>query len=251
VLVVVVLAIVGVSMLSPPSFLVGPGLLGVLACSALGVGLYRAFGGARGDDPARVIARATLALIVVVAALGTGAGVGLLAALGGGPAIAVISIVAGFGLIAAGLLGGPKWLILPVIVLVLPLAVVSAADLDLRGGVGQREYRPASLAELRREYRLGVGHVELDLRGVPLPAQPTEVRVRLGMGEAIVHMPEGACVATAARVGAGAVNIPGRTPDHGLDLDVAGGPAHARLVVKADVGIGQVQVDGPGGASCA
>ncbi|HET6551190.1 MAG TPA: PspC domain-containing protein [Solirubrobacter sp.] len=251
VLVMVVLAVVGFSMLSPPSFLIGPGLLVVVVCSALGVGLYRAFGGARGDDPARVIARATLVLIVVVAALGTGAGVGLLAALGGGPAIAVISIVAGFGLIAAGLLGGPKWLILPVIVLVLPLAVVSAADLDLRGGVGQREYRPASVSDLRPEYRVGVGQVDLDLRGMPLPAQRTEVRVRVGMGEALVHVPDGACVTTAARVGAGAVDLPDRAPSHGFDLDVPAAPGSARLVVKADVGIGHVQVDGTGGASCA
>jgi phage shock protein PspC (stress-responsive transcriptional regulator) len=251
VLVMVVLAVVGFSMLSPPSFLIGPGLLVVVVCSALGVGLYRAFGGARGDDPARVIARATLVLIVVVAALGTGAGVGLLAALGGGPAIAVISIVAGFGLIAAGLLGGPKWLILPVIVLVLPLAVVSAADLDLRGGVGQREYRPASVSDLRPEYRVGVGQVDLDLRGMSLPAQRTEVRVRVGMGEALVHVPDGACVTTAARVGAGAVDLPDRAPSHGFDLDVPAAPGGARLVVKADVGIGHVQVDGTGGASCA
>ena len=57
------------------------------ASSALA--LYRAFGGERGDDPARMIARATLVLLVLVAALGAATGVGLIAALGGGPAIAV------------------------------------------------------------------------------------------------------------------------------------------------------------------
>ena len=97
-------------------------------------------------------------------------GVGFVAAIGGGVAVAVISIVAGLGLIAAGLLGGPRWLILPAMVLVLPLAVVSAADLDLRGGVGQREYRPTSVADLRPEYRLGMGQIDLDLRNIELPA---------------------------------------------------------------------------------
>ena len=90
------LAILAVTTLSPPSFLLGPGLFAVAAVSALGVGLYRAFGGERGDDPARMIARATLVLLVLVAALGAATGVGLIAALGGGPAIAALSIFGGF-----------------------------------------------------------------------------------------------------------------------------------------------------------
>ena len=94
------------------------------------------------EDPAKAIARATLALLALVAMLGAATGIGLIAAIGGGIAVAVIAIAAGLGLVAAGLLGGPRWLILPVIVLIMPLAVVSAADIDLRGGVGERQFRP-------------------------------------------------------------------------------------------------------------
>src|SRR3954447_11037877 len=194
VVVIVALCIAGFSALKPPTFLLGPGLIVVAGFTVLGVGLYRAFGGRQGEDPARVAARITLVGLCLVAAFAAAVGVGFVAAIGGGIAVAVISIVAGLGLIGAGLLGGPRWLILPAMVLVLPLAVVSSADLDLRGGVGERTYRPVSFDRLRSEYRLGMGRMNLDLSNVKLPAGQSEVNLRLGMGEAVVRVPQGMCV---------------------------------------------------------
>ena len=161
---IVVLGLIALTSLGPPSFILGPGLLACAALVAVAVLLYRSFGGDGRDDPARMIARGTLVLLVLVAALGAATGVGFIAAIGGGMAEAVLAIVAGLGLIAAGLLGGPRWLMLPAVVLVLPLAVVTAAGIDLHGGVGQRDYRPATVADLRPEYRLGAGELDLDLR---------------------------------------------------------------------------------------
>jgi phage shock protein PspC (stress-responsive transcriptional regulator) len=247
-----VLAVVAVSTLAPPAFFLGPGLLGVAAVTVVGLMLYRAFGGKSGDDPAKAIARATLALIALAAALGAATGVGFIAAIGGGPAVAVISIFAGLGLIAAGLLGGPRWLILPVIVLVLPLAVVSAADIDLRGGVGERTYRPTSVADIRPEYRLGVGHIDLDLRRVELPAETTQVNVRLGMGEARLRVPSGTCVLTDAQIGVGAADLPERV-EQGLNITIGqkqqptgsarAFPGRRVLRVNADIGVGHLQID--------
>src|SRR5262245_1077486 len=122
VIAMVVLAIAAVSILSPPAFVLGPWLLCLAILGLLAVLLYRAFGGGRGDDAAQIIARGTLVLLVLVAALGAATAVGFVAALGGGVAVAIIAIVAGVALIAAGLVGGPLWLMLPAIVLVLPLA---------------------------------------------------------------------------------------------------------------------------------
>ncbi|HWK27131.1 MAG TPA: PspC domain-containing protein [Solirubrobacter sp.] len=240
-----VLGVIAVSTLATPAFLFGPGLFGVAVLTLGGIGLYRAFGGNIKDDPARAIARATLVAIGLAAALGAATAVGFVAAIGGGTAMAIIAIAAGLGLVTAGLLGGPRWLILPVIVFVLPLAVVSAADIDLRGGVGERTYRPATVADLRPEYKLGVGHMIVDLRRVSLPAGTTEVNLRLGMGEARVRVPENACVTTAATIGAGAADLPERV-DQGLDINVDHADAAAgrpRLVVKADLGVGHLQVD--------
>ena len=130
-------------------FFVGPGLFvvaGVQRRSALA--LYRGFGGARGEDPAKAIARATL----VAARAGRGARRGdrhrLVAAIGGGVAVAMIAIAAGLGLIAAGLLGGPRWLILPVIVLVCrspssPPPTSTCAAASASASTGRRGRRPA------------------------------------------------------------------------------------------------------------
>ena len=133
--------------------------------------------------------------------------------------MAVIAIAAGFGLVAAGLLGGPRWLILPVVVLIMPLAVVSAADIDLRGGVGELKYRPPTVADMHPQYRLGVGHMDLDLSRLDLPAQTTQVNVSLGMGEARVRVPAGTCVLTDAKIGVGAADVPERS-NQWIDISI-------------------------------
>src|SRR4051812_32046959 len=242
--IVVGLCIAGVSALKPPSFLLGPGLIVVAGFTALGVGLYRAFGGQAGEDPARIAARVTLVGLCLIAAFAASVGVGFAAAIGGGVAVAGISMFAGLALIAAGLLGGPRWLILPAMVLVLPLAVVSAADLDLRGGVGQAEYRPTSVKQLRPEYRLGMGQIDLDLRILEIPAGRTSVNVRVGFGEARVRVANDVCVATDAHIGVGAADLPRRVDD-GADIDIEEpqSPERRELVVNARVGVGHLQID--------
>jgi phage shock protein PspC (stress-responsive transcriptional regulator) len=255
---VAVLGVIGLSMLGPPRFLLGPGLLACVVVLGGGVLLYRALSGGVREDPARAIARGTLVLLLLVAALGAATGVGLIAAIGGGTAEAILAILAGLGLIAAGLLGGPRWLLLPVVVLLLPLAVVSAAGIDLHGGVGHREYRPATVADLRPEYRIGAGDLDLDLRGMELPPGRTDVKLVVGIGAAKVRLPNGVCVATDAQIGAGDADLPDRS-HHGFDVAVADGgtPRAGRplLHVQADVGLGYLQVDRadfkPLGAACA
>ena len=248
----VVLGLIAVSTLGPPTFLLGPGLLACAGLGAAAVLLYRAFGGEGHDDPARVIARATLVLLVLVAALGAATGVGFIAAIGGGTAEAILAIFAGLTLIAAGLLGGPRWLMLPVIVLVLPLAVVTAAGIDLHGGVGHRDIRPAGLADLRREYRIGAGDLNLDLAGLELPPGRTNVKLVVGVGDARVRLPRGACATTEAQIGAGATDLPDRS-EHGFDVtvDAAAPPRADRPVVHVDarVGLGYLRVQEPAGCA--
>ncbi len=203
----------------------------------LGVGLYRAFGGREGEDPARIIARMTLVGLV------PGRGVRRRRwASGSSPRwaaasrSAAISIVAGLGLIAAGLLGGPRWLILPAMVLVLPLAVVSAADLDLRGGVGEHTYRPD--VDGRRAPRVpardGAAWTSTCATWSCPPGR-TELQIRLGHGRgASCTRPAGVCVATDARIGLGAADLPNRV-DEGPDIDIDehGAAQRRELVVNA------------------
>src|SRR5436190_1506744 len=65
-------------------------------------------------------------------------------AAGGATTMAVIVIGAGALLAFGAITGGMRWLILPALALALSAGVAAAADLDVRGGTGERIYRPAS-----------------------------------------------------------------------------------------------------------
>src|SRR4051794_14166616 len=167
------------------------------------------------------------------------------AATGGGTLAAGLVVVAGGALVVGGLRGGPRWLILPGLSLGIAVALVSAADVDLHGGVGDREYRPTSAAAVRDHYKLGMGQLVVDLRGANLPAGDRPLHIKLGVGDARVIVPENVCVATRAQIGAGAVNLFDR--DHGgADVDWEDAPpapkGTPRVVVDADIGIGALEV---------
>jgi phage shock protein PspC (stress-responsive transcriptional regulator) len=166
-------------------------------------------------------------------------------AAGGGVVVAVTVIVAGLWLVAGAFLGGARWLILPALALALPAGVVSAANLDVDGGVGDREYRPVAAADVRDSYRLGVGHLVVDLRDANLPPGDHRIKVAVGAGGASIAVPRDVCVTSAAHVGAGEVHV----FDHGsggLDVDWRDErralPGRTRLIVDGDIGVGVLDV---------
>src|SRR3954470_13879953 len=169
----VVLGCILVTFLSPPLFVFGPGLLILGLVGLAGVLLWRAVGGSVGDDPGRTVGRIALAALIGVAIAGAAVGVGLAAALGGGVVIAILAIVTGFALIGTAFVGGARWMIVPALALVLPLGIVSAAGISLDGGVGDRDFRPASMSQVRNHYELGIGSLVVDLRDVDLPQGTT------------------------------------------------------------------------------
>jgi phage shock protein PspC (stress-responsive transcriptional regulator) len=241
----VVLGVALVLFLGTPFFFIGPGLLFVAVVGLAGVLLWRAFGGSSSDDPARTIARIALAGLIGCAVIGAGIGVGILAALGGGVVIASLAVVTGLVLIATAFFGGVRWLIVPALALVLPLGVVAAADLDFDGGIGDRYYRPATVSELRDNYQIGVGELDVDLRELELPGGRTDVAVDVGMGAAVVWVPEEACVTSDVAIGVGMTDVLDRD-QAGVDINaeetatVPVGRPHVHI--DADVGIGGVEV---------
>jgi phage shock protein PspC (stress-responsive transcriptional regulator) len=234
----------------PPAFILGPGIL-VLALLAVVVVLgLRAIGDT--GDPARTAARVALVCLAVLAGLGAALGVGFVAALGGGVAIGILTVVTGLALVATAFVGGARWLIVPALVLALPLAVVAAADIDIEGGIGSREYRPASMGELQPGYRLGMGDIAVDLRDVRLPPGRTDLGIHLGVGHARVDVADDVCVTSDVKVGAGAVRMFDHVND-GVDVAFAEGaapkPGQPVLHVAADLGMGALEVDRGGSPS--
>ena len=243
----VALGLLAVVLLGPPVFFAGPVLLPVALLVGVGLLLWRASGGGAPStgDPARMVARAAIAFLIGLAAVGAFIGVFMLAAFGGGVALSVLAILAGVALLGAAFAGGARWLIVPALVLVLPLAIVAAADIDVEGGVGEHRYRPASVNELRPDYQLGMGELVVDMRDVELPAGRTDLRVENGIGHVLVRVPENACVSADVEIGIGQSSI----LDHGrggvdVNDDLAtSAPAGTPIVhLEGDVGIGHLEV---------
>jgi hypothetical protein len=86
----------------------------------------------------------------------------------------------------------------------------------------------------------------VDLRGANLPPTDHRLDLKLGVGHALLLVDERTCVASAADVGLGAVQVFDQD-SVGADLhwdDQRDAPARTpRVVVAADIGIGAFEVD--------
>jgi phage shock protein PspC (stress-responsive transcriptional regulator) len=238
-----VLVIAACVLIGPGLFFLAPPLIGLAVIGLVGVLLWRAAGGSEGSGSAA--ARIGLGLLLIVVALTGFAAVVVGAAAGGGAVIAGLVIAIGAALTVSAFIGGRRWLILPALILAIPLGFVAAAGIDVDGGVGDRDYEPTNVAELRDGYELGIGELRLDLTQVDLPAGATPLKLDMGIGSVRVIVPDDVCVASDVRVGAGYTRVLDRDSG-GLDVDWHRSPIDnagvKRLVIDGDVGIGELQV---------
>jgi phage shock protein PspC (stress-responsive transcriptional regulator) len=172
------------------------------------------------------------------------------AASGGATTVAIVVIVAGGLLMIGAFTGGMRWLIAPALALALSAGVAVAGDIDIRGGTGERVYRPASADSLRNNYRLGVGHLLLDLRNTKFGPGDHRVHLKVGLGQAEVLVPSNVCVSSTADVAGGATTVfdrsTGGTYHDWQDINRAQ-PGAAHLTVDADIGFGELRIEpGPG-----
>lgn len=163
--------------------------------------------------------------------------------------LAIALGVVGVALVAGAWFGRSRGLIALGVVLAAACAMAASLTVPLRGGIGARVYRPATVAELRPMYRLGIGHLELDLSQLPASRGPIALQVRTGVGRIDIVVPRGAEVVVRARAGVGALGLFGDPRDGGWRQAVtvvrtASGPAAvgATITVDAEVGIGAVIV---------
>lgn len=172
------------------------------------------------------------------------------AASGGASTVAIVVIAAGGLLVVGAFTGGMRWLIVPALALAFGAAAAAAGDIDVRGGTGERVYRPATAADLRSEYKLGAGHLLLDLRSTRFGPGDHRVRLKLGLGQAEVLVPPNVCVSSTAQIAGGGTTIfdrqSGGTYHDWQDIRRAqkGNP---HLTVDADIGFGELRIEpGPG-----
>lgn len=121
------------------------------------------------------------------------------------------------------------------------IAVVGAFawfNVSLGDGVGKQLSVPTSAADLRPVYDLGVGRLTLDLRNVTATS-PQHVRVKLGIGRALIIVPRGEQVRVDASAKVGEVTVFAQH-DSGRHASIQTG--NGNLSIDADVGAGRLEV---------
>ena len=201
------------------------------------------------------LGRVLLVCLAVAAGLVVAASLAALAAwttaVGEGVIVASVVVALGAVLVAVAFMEGIRrrvapWLMVAALVLAIPAGAVAAADVRFDASVGQREYKPATVADLPEDgYELGTGQLIVDLRDLPWrEGQSIPVEADLGIGQMIVSVPSTVCVDASATGKAGELLVAGEQSD-GVDPDVDSGRPQSRaprLVLNAEVQIGQMIV---------
>ncbi len=205
------------------------------------------------EEPPRAlrgIALVVLALAAICAALTVAACAAWAAATGYGDVVAGVVIAIGVAIAASAFIGEARrvapWLLAGALVLAAPAGAVAAADIHFGGGIGERQYSPASVADLPSDgYEFGVGQLVVDLRELPwADGQTVSLESDLGIGQMIVSVPSNVCVEALAKVKAGELVVRGETSD-GVDAEIdQSEPAGAapRLDLDAELQLGQLVV---------
>lgn len=128
------------------------------------------------------------------------------------------------------------------------LTVEAVSGVPMRGGIGSVQWQPTSQNRVHPDYRLGVGNMVLDLRGVDFKPGTTDVKATVGIGHVLVELPSGPSVSVTAHSGLGDVQVFG-SDNGGIGTQrqfqspgsSSNGPG-AHIVLDAEVGVGQVQI---------
>jgi phage shock protein PspC (stress-responsive transcriptional regulator) len=213
----------------------------------IGVGIYALLRDReRPLSGGRLVAVVALAIGVAIGVLVLGAASAWATAEGGGLIVAGVTGLIAVALIVAAFTGGARWLIVPALALAIPAAAVAAADITLEGGYGKRHYEPATTEAIPAEgYELAVGQLLIDLRELRWDEREVvDLDLDLGVGEAVIAVPDRVCVEADAHAGAGALEV-GGDEIGGFDVDSdqgAGATATPRLSLNADVDAGVIRV---------
>jgi hypothetical protein len=131
-----------------------------------------------------------------------------------------------------------------IVALILVAAAVFAAifHVHLGRGIGDRNYVVAGTDELRRNYRLGIGDMTVDLSNVRFKVGETHVGARVDVGDLRVVVPQNVALQVHGDAQLGQVEVLGDSAD-GRNVDRSVDQIGKRVVVlDAHVGVGRVRV---------
>jgi phage shock protein PspC (stress-responsive transcriptional regulator) len=121
---------------------------------------------------------------------------------------------------------------------------VAAFDVHVGKGIGDRTYVVTNLEELRDDYHLGIGSLDLDLSRVELPVGETHVDVRVDVGDMDVVVPADVALRIHATAEVGQVDLPSGIGGDGRNVESKLIETGERvLVLDAQVGAGAVRVE--------
>jgi phage shock protein PspC (stress-responsive transcriptional regulator) len=121
-------------------------------------------------------------------------------------------------------------------------AVVAGMFAHLSDGAGNRNFAPATPSSLDSQYKLGVGKLTLDLTGLTLGTEGRTVHLKTGIGRIHVIVPPNTTVRVIGNVDWGDSSVFGHDAN-GHNVRTTVGPANAQLVIDANVGLGQIDVE--------
>lgn len=144
---------------------------------------------------------------------------------------------------------GRSYILIPLgVLLVALMSVSSVVDVPLTGGVGERRIQPLTLADLHDDYHLGIGELRLDLTHLNFERGSTHtLKITVGVGQLRIALPRQVTAELHGHAGLGQVQFLDQH-EGGFDVDrdttlTASGELPPRLVIEAEVGIGQVWVE--------
>jgi phage shock protein PspC (stress-responsive transcriptional regulator) len=154
--------------------------------------------------------------------------------------------VVGLGLVIGTFAGRARGLIAVGAVLVIATSIAGVSHVGLRGGVGDRTWTPRTVDGVRDTYRLGIGEATLDLSRLQLaPGQTVDLRVRHGIGDLTIVLPDGVPVDVDTDVNAGEIRLPTGTDQNGTSVHRRYVNPHDEIpviTIDAELGVGSLEV---------
>ena len=150
------------------------------------------------------------------------------------------------GHLAGAFLKPVRWLVLPAVALALAAGTVAAAGIDLDGGVGEREYRPASAPTCRIDTSSAWVSWWSTCATPTCPPGDVPLDLDVGIGQARVIVPEDVCVATDAGHRRGQRQLLRPRPRAASTWTSTSDPEaesdSTRMLLDAQIGLGELRV---------